>query len=389
MNLLFIVPAFRKWGGAQEVIVTLAQHFQRRGHRIVIASEDTRETLQGRFSPEMVHYPLPLKQRTPWAVALNFLKLLRVAQRERIDLISSHEKKTSALCLPIGRVLGIPVVHTAHSQTTNWRARSFGYFGHNLVANSVSTRDHLVRAFGACREDIAVIEDVPQWMPVPTAADVERVRVEFGVAPGQPVLVCLGRLAEEKAHAVLLEALVQVRRYFPDVRLLIVGKGHLRGCLEERARMLGVADVTTFTGYRDDANAILCAATVVVCPSVIDVLQFVILESLRFRIPVIATSVGEVPGVIRENETGFLVQPNDPAALAQAICTALNGLDSARALAERGRAEVLARFDPTLMCRQYEAYFASVSRYGSSLNCGRRGSTAATVERPCGDKTRL
>ena len=360
MNLLFVVPTFRKWGGAQEVIVTLVEHFQRRGHRIVLASEDTRETLQGRFSPETVHYPLPLKRRTPWAVALNFLKLLRFAQRERIDLISSHEKKTSALCLPIGHVLGIPVVHTAHTQHTNWRARSFGYLGRNLVANSVGTREHLVRAFGARRQDITVIEDAPQWMPVPTAADVERVRAEFGVVPGQPVLVCLGRLTEEKGHGVLLDSLVEVRRHFPNVRLLIVGRGHLRGCLEERTRTLGLADVATFTGYRDDANAILCAATAAVCPSVTESLPFVILESLRFGVPVVATSVGEVPGVIRENETGFLIQPNDPAALAQAICTALRDPDGARALAERGRTEVLARFDTTLMCEQYEAYFASV-----------------------------
>ncbi|MFI5396461.1 MAG: glycosyltransferase family 4 protein [Candidatus Binatia bacterium] len=387
MNLLFVVPTFRKWGGAQEVIVTLVQHFQRRGHRIFVASEDTRETLQGRFSPETVHYPLPLKRRAPWTVAINFLKLLRVAQRERIDLISSHEKKTSALCLPIGCVLGIPVVHTAHTQMTNWRARLFGHLGHNLVANSVSTGEHLVRVFGARREDITVIEDAPQWMPVPTAADIERVREEFGVVAGQPVLVCLGRLTEEKGHEVLLEALVQVRRHFPDVRLLIVGKGHVRGRLEERARALGLVNATTFTGYRDDANAILCAATVAVCPSVIDMLPFVIPQCLCFRIPVIATSVGEIPGVIRASETGFLVQPNDPAALAQAICTAFRDPDGARALAERGRTEVLSRFEPGLMCEQYEAYFASVLHCEPPRELRTAREYWGTGKSQCGDKT--
>jgi colanic acid/amylovoran biosynthesis glycosyltransferase len=184
--------------------------------------------------------------------------------------------------------------------------------------------------------------------------------------------VCLGRLTEEKGHEVLLEALVSIRRRLPHARLVVVGKGHLRSHLEERARGLGVADVTTFTGYRDDATAILCAASVAVVPSVTDMLPFVILECLRLRIPVVATSVGDIPGIIRPKETGFLVQPKDPAALAQAVCTALHDLEAARMLAERGQGEVLARFDPVRMCQQYEAYFASLLRCGA-----RRARTAA------------
>src|ERR1051325_8814472 len=108
MNLLLVNPTFRKWGGVEEVVVLLADYFRRRGHRIVLASEDTPPTLQGRFPPEDVHYPVALKQKAPITAVRNVWRLWQIARRERIDLISSHQKKSTLLCLPVGRLLGVP-----------------------------------------------------------------------------------------------------------------------------------------------------------------------------------------------------------------------------------------------------------------------------------------
>jgi hypothetical protein len=62
VNILFVNPTFRKWGGVEEVVVLLVEHFRASGHRIVIASEDTAATLRGPFAPDVHHYPLPLKR---------------------------------------------------------------------------------------------------------------------------------------------------------------------------------------------------------------------------------------------------------------------------------------------------------------------------------------
>ncbi len=371
MNLLFTTPSFRKWGGADEVVVMLAEYFCQRGHRIVIASEDTPATLQGRFSAAGVHYPLPLKQRAPWTVARNVVGIMQIVRRERIDLISSHEKKTSALCMPSEWVLGVPVVHTAHTQVTNWRASWFGNLGRHVVANSETTRDYLIRALHVRQENIAVIFDAPRLMPAPSPADVERVRAELGIALSQPVLVCLGRLAEDKGHAVLLQAMLAIRREFQDVRLLIVGKGHLRRSLLELTQSLGLDGTVTFMGYRDDVSAILGAATLAVHPSVVDAVPFTNMECLRLGTPVVTTAVGGISEVIRDGETGILVPPHDPAALAEAVCRALRDPATLRALTERGRKEVLRRFDPAVMCEQYQEYFAQVLR--RSLHPGAGG----------------
>lgn len=365
MNLLFVNPTFRKWGGVEEVLVLLSEHFRRLGHRVVLASEDTPQTLQGRFHPDVVHHALPLRRKTPWVAARNAFELFRIARREHIDLISSHQAKTSVLCVAVGRLLGIPVVHTMHTWRADWRVRWFGSVGKNLVANSDATRDQLVRAFGVRPESVTIIQDVPRVMAMPTADAAARIRNEFHVAAGQPLLVCLGRLTEDKGHIVLLRAMAAIRRERPDVRLLIVGKGHLRASLTEQVAAMGLSDCVTLTGYRDDANAILAAATVVVLPSLREAFPLTNIECLRLGIPLVSTEVDGIPELVRNGETGVLVPPNDPAALATGVCRLLRDPTMARALAERGQQQIGPDFDPAVMCQRYESYFASLLHRGA------------------------
>ncbi|HVN86591.1 MAG TPA: glycosyltransferase family 4 protein [Candidatus Binatia bacterium] len=362
MNLLFVNPTFRKWGGVEEVLVLLSEHFRRLGHRVVLASEDTRDTLRGRFHPDVVHHSLRLRRTNPWVALRNFAGLLSIARRERIDLISSHQTKTTVLCTAVGRLLGIPVVHTMHTWRADWRVRWLGFIGRNAIANSDATRDQLVRAFGLRPEAITLIRDVPPLMSEPSAAAVSRVREEFGVSPDQPLLVCLGRLTEDKGHIVLLRAMPEIRREFPSARLLVVGKGHLRSALTEQVAAMQLADCVTLTGYREDANAILAAATVAVLPSLREAYPLTNIECLRLGIPLVSTAVDGIPELVKDGENGVLVPPANPPALAEAVCGLLRDPALARRFAEAGRAQIGADFSPIVMCQRYEAYFASLVR---------------------------
>jgi glycosyltransferase involved in cell wall biosynthesis len=362
MNLLLVNPTFRKWGGVEEVLPPLAEHFLSSGDRVVLASEDTPATLAGRFPGAVVHHALPLRRTAPHTALRNAFGLARIARRERIDLISSHQTKTSVLCVAAGRLLGVPVVHTMHTWRVDWRARWFGSIGKNLVANSEATRDQLVRSFGAHREAISVIHDVPRLMPPPTAAEIARVRGEFNVSSDQPLLVCLGRLTEDKGHRVLLQAMVAVRREFPTARLLIVGKGHLRAQLEEMTASLNLADAVTLTGYREDASAILAGASIAVLPSLREAFPLTNIECLRLGVPVVTTAVDGIPELIQNGETGILVPPDNADAFAAGVCSLLRAPELGRTLAERGRKEALDRFHPAAMCERYDRYFRALVR---------------------------
>jgi glycosyltransferase involved in cell wall biosynthesis len=360
VNVLFTVPTFRKWGGVNEVMVLLAEHLHKMGHRVVIASEDATETVYERLGTTCVHYEVPLRARDPSRALLNLLRLLRIARREQIDVISSHQYKTTILCRAVEGILGIPVVHSAHVWLGRRRTRWLPGLGKHVVANCEAIRDYVVRMFGVPGEHITVILDAARILPSPQAADVERVRAEFGLTPGQPVLICLGRLIPEKGQAVLLQAMRAVHGQFPNVRLLIVGKGHSRRALEALAGSLGLNGTVTFTGYRPDLSAIICAATVAVLPSLAEAFPTTIIECLRLGVPVVTTALPGIGEMFCQNEAALLVPPGDPDALADAVVRLIRTPALGTMMVERALATVVSRFDPSVMCQAYEEYFASV-----------------------------
>lgn len=131
------------------------------------------------------------------------------------------------------------------------------------------------------------------------------------------VLAYAGRLAPQKTLGIALEAVAAV----PDVTLVVAGDGPERAALEARATELGIEGRTRFLGSvsRDQVLRVLCAAEASVLSSAWENFPHTVVEALAVGCPVIATSVGGVPEVVRDGENGLLVPPNDVAALGAAI----------------------------------------------------------------------
>jgi len=132
-----------------------------------------------------------------------------------------------------------------------------------------------------------------------------------------PVLVFAGRLGPQKAVSVLLAALADVE----CVSLVVAGDGPERAALERRAAELGLDGRVRFLGSvpRETVLRLFRAADASVLPSAWENFPHTVVEALAVGCPVIATSVGGVPEVVRDGENGLLVAPNDAAALAVAI----------------------------------------------------------------------
>src|SRR5205807_893383 len=132
---------------------------------------------------------------------------------------------------------------------------------------------------------------------------------------GGPLVGAIGRLEHQKGFDVLIRALASV----DDARLVVMGDGSERASLEQLARDVGVADRVVWTGWRDDARRYFAAVEVVALPSRFEGFPLTLLEALLARAAVVATDVGSIAEVVRNGDTGLLVPPDDPAALAVAI----------------------------------------------------------------------
>jgi glycosyltransferase involved in cell wall biosynthesis len=142
-------------------------------------------------------------------------------------------------------------------------------------------------------------------------------------APGEVRFIYVGRLSPEKDLATLLRAFALALAEMPQARLSIVGDGPERAQLEHTAVQLGCADRLRWMGSiaREGVRAALRVADVFVLPSRFESMSYTLLEAMACGVVCVATRVGGNADLIRHAETGILVPPNDPPALAEAMLT--------------------------------------------------------------------
>ena len=287
-----------------------------------------------------VEVPAPHRRR-PAA----FLRLLTAIRAERPDVFHVH------LSWPLagrggvaaGRLAGVPgLVGTAQlyippGSVLRTRLHLRGL--QRIIAVSHEVEARYAGDLGLPRRKLVV---VPNGMPVPATVPSADPALRARLAAGRPGYLVLtpARLDEQKGHAELLVAATKL----PDTTFLLAGDGPLRGELEALARRLGMADRCVFLGHRDDVPALLAAADLFVLPSHFEGLPVSVLEAMAAERPVVATAVGGTDEAVIDEETGLLVPPGDPAALAAAVRRLRADPELARRLAAAGRARVEREF---------------------------------------------
>ena len=177
-------------------------------------------------------------------------------------------------------------------------------------------------------------------------------------------MVSIGRLDPQKGHETLLHAMAAVARHVPNVRLGIVGDTQ-HGGEEYRASLLalraelGLTDHVEFLGVRRDVAALLAQAHAFVLASRWEGFGLVFLEAMAAAKPVVATRVSAIPEVVADNETGLLVPPDDPEALARALLDLLQDPARARQMGVAGHARLHAHYGAAAMVAKTLALYAA------------------------------
>jgi len=190
------------------------------------------------------------------------------------------------------------------------------------------------------RVDRTIHNAIPLRDRLPSAEDAGALRARFGVTDN-PLIAIGGRLNEQKGIRQLFQAMAVLRREFPELRMLVMGKEDLyRQGFEDMAREAGVADLVVCTGWLagDDLAHAYAALDVMVTPSIcFETFGMLNLEAMEFAKPVVATSFGGCKEVIRDGENGFTVNPFHVEDLAERIAMLLRDDDLRRRMGARGR----------------------------------------------------
>lgn len=171
----------------------------------------------------------------------------------------------------------------------------------------------------------------------------------------RPIVVTVGRLAEEKDHETLLHAWARFQRDHSAARLVIAGDGPLRHHLQALASSLGVTDSVRWLGEHGEARRLIAGADVFVLSSVIEGCANVLLEAAMTGIPFVATDVGAAAEIAAD--TSWLAPPRDADTLADRLGDMCRDLATARLAAAAHRGTIRARYAPARMAACWHAIY--------------------------------
>jgi glycosyltransferase involved in cell wall biosynthesis len=272
-------------------------------------------------------------------------------------VVHSHGYKPDILLAALGVPRRLPCLATCHSwysETTKLKAleyldkRAVRRFDH-VVAVSEEIH-HDLRASGMPAERLSRIDNGIS-VPVLDAHQRDEVRAQWNLAPGEKLVVQIGRLTRSKRNALLLKAVADLPCDIA-ARVVLVGDGEERAALADYARNVGIDGRVIFAGYRRDAADIMAAADVLAITSNKEGLPIVLLEAMAVGCPIIATAVGAIPQVL-SSESAWIVPLDDDMALVRALHEALGEASLGRARAAKAKSVFLERHARDVMGRQY------------------------------------
>jgi glycosyltransferase involved in cell wall biosynthesis len=355
-SVLIVRPRLEP-GGATEHITLLSRGLREAGVKVLLAtaggkcSDALREA-----GVEIIESRLAVS--SPANLFIASAQLARVVRSRRVSLIHSHHRFGNLVGRLASRRAGVPLVVTVHEFRYNQRWLGKALAGDRTIAPSAALARHLHSHYGFDPGTIAVI-------PNALSIDEDNPCILGRLPPNRDSKEALavgyiGRLSAEKGVRYFVESIPLAAKECPETRYLVFGGGPEEDELRVFARRLNIGDSTlSFRGWCDPREA-MAGLDVVVIPSLEEGFGYVALEAMRASLPVVASSVGGLPEIIADRESGLLVPPRDPAAIAAALCALTRDPEMRLRLGRRGHAILVERFSLERMLRATIQVYESV-----------------------------
>ena len=351
-------------GGQERMVVDLARLQRAAGHHVQAVS--LAPGPHGPIGAELARLGVDVDGVPRKPRGIDMTEPLRLARVLRgADIVHTHNPVAMVYGAVAGRLVGARVVHTKHGLNPATRrarllrrlvARQVDAF----VAVSTPVADQARRDRDCAAHKLLVVKngvDAVRFAPDPAAR--REVRRELGIAEEARLVGTVGRLSPEKDQVTLLRAMTPLAT--GDVHLLLLGDGPEREALA--AAVPGVCRSNVhMPGVRTDVPRVMAALDIFALSSRFEGLPLVLLEAMATGLPVVTTSVGGIPEVIREGRTGFMVPAGDASAMGARIEALLGDPDARRAMGQRGRELVLVEHTIAATAARYEEIYAGRPR---------------------------
>jgi glycosyltransferase involved in cell wall biosynthesis len=280
--------------------------------------------------------------------AVQIARMAALIRSEGIRIVHATDFNTNLLGLAAARLAGAKAIVSRvdlghlragfgkwHRDAEKWNSRHADL----VVANADAVREVCIREEGCDPERVLVVRNGID-LPLFDALAKKPLQAPLPLTEGDLGVAVIGNLWPVKGHRTLVEAAARLRELLPNVKFLCAGEGPERQFLESRIAELGLEGRVFLLGHRLDVPAVLSRAHAACLCSSAEGLSNALMEAMAARLPLVATSVGGNPELVRPGENGLLVAPGDADALAAGLWQLLRDGARAKEMGARGRLRV-------------------------------------------------
>lgn len=355
MNILFINSIGRnKFGGGEKWMVNAAKGLTTKGHNVVLSSKQNSRIL--RYAEKQGVKTHVVEIHSDISPVKTFL-IARWLKEQQIDILICNLNKDVRVAGLAARIAGTPVVLARHGMllcSKKWKHKlTLTKLTDGIITNS-KTIQETYAGYGWFPADFVKV--IYNGIVIPEHVE----QVDFYARfPGKKIIYSAGRLSEQKGFNYLIEAAQILRKKRSDLVFFVSGEGKLASMLQKQVDEAGLHESFVFDGFTDDIFPYLKGCDLFVLGSLFEGMPNVVMEAMAMAKPVVATDVNGARELMQDGNTGFIVPPADPPALANAIDSLIDNPEKLSAFGNAGNERVKQHFTMQRMTDTLEAHLQS------------------------------
>lgn len=337
-------------GGAERHVVDLSLDLKARGYDVTVCFVDVEAD---EFRPELEAGGVEVlclsgSSGLP-SIVRNMIKVFRTHKPDVVHVHSPRLKVMARILRPFFTYRLISTYHNTFSR-------------HHPAIRAVEILSHWVDdALISCSPEVAKTmtwrtEVVPNGirLPKPAHGEVDELRQRLGLAGSDLIFTCVANLLHKKNHAGLLAAFAEAFKASAETHLVLFGEGDQRARLERQISDLGLVNRVHLMGADPEAACLIVGADVFCLVSFHEGLPLALLEAMSKGLPSIVSKAGGMPGVVRNGETGLIVDATDTAAIANAMRELASDNDKRWKLGRAGSQHIVEKYQIGVMVDRIE-----------------------------------
>ena len=343
INILWLVDHLGYAGvlhGAGKYYLNTIPFFNKNKFNVILCVVRAEDNLTKYFKDEGIQVKHLGRSKFDPFVLNDLFKLVRSMN---ISLIHTHGYGSDNFGRIAGAFLRVPTIVHAHDENKNypWHQKLadllLSRFTKKAIAVSESVKESCIKVRRIPENKLFMMHNgisIGDFIPLKTEL-LQKEKKRFNIEPASKVVGTIARLREEKGVKYLIESAAKILKVFPRTVFFIAGDGPLRENLENLSKNLGIYDKIIFAGFCDNVPAVLSIIDIFVAPSVTEGFGLGIVEAMAMGKPVIATRVGGIREILKDDETGLFIPPKNPDAISEKVIYLLKDDKETKRLGEK------------------------------------------------------